>query len=217
MVMGTPLYSPDRSRGKGADDDGNNVDDARDRRLDLRLSGPPLNDTRLAGDRAVARGDAPVSPVGRPFPSVGGTALSGENVRFPGDLAGAPAVLLVAYQRMAQSDVSSWLEFLKARQPGLVVYEVPTIPAVAFRPWASWIDGGMRKGVPQELWPRVVTLYRDGGPVRELLGDSGFVGASVVLLDAAGVVRWFDAQGFTPGKGESLLGELRHLGDAPPD
>jgi hypothetical protein len=213
--MSTPLHSPDRSRDKGPDDRGNDVDDVREvreRRLDLRLRDP-----RLAGDRGVARDDAPISPVGRPFPSVGGTALSGENVRFPGDLAGAPAVLLVAYQRMAQSDVSSWLEFLEARQPGLVVYEVPTIPAVAFRPWASWIDGGMRKGVPQELWPRVVTLYRDGGPVRELLGDSGFVGASVVLLDAAGVVRWFDAQGFTPDKGESLLSELRRLGDAPPD
>jgi hypothetical protein len=53
--------------------------------------------------------------------------------------------------------------------------------------------------------------------VRDFLGGSGFVGASVVLLDAGGVVRWFDASGFTPAKGASLLGELRRLGEQPPD
>jgi hypothetical protein len=157
------------------------------------------------------------SPVGRRFPAAAGTALSGEKLRFPDDLQGAPAVLLVAYQRTAQNDVSRWLEFLEAAEPGLKVYEVPTIPAIAYRPWAGWIDGGMRRGVPKALWPQVVTLYGEGGPVRDFLGGSGFVGASVVLLDAGGVVRWFDASGFTPAKGASLLGELRRLGEQPPD
>ena len=67
----------------------------------------------------------------------------------------------------------------------------------------------MRKGVPRVLWPRVVTLYGEGVPVHELLGDDGFVGASVVLLDAGGVVRWFYGRGFTPDKGGELLDELR--------
>ena len=161
--------------------------------------------------------DAPDSPIGRRFPSVGGTALSGEGVRFPDDTAGAPAVLLVAYQRTAQDDVSRWLEFLESREPGLKVYEVPTIPALAYRPWAGWIDNGMRKGVPRALWPQVVTLYGEGGPVRDFLGGSRFVGASVVLLDAGGVVRWFGAQGFTPDRGGVLLDELHRLKEHPPD
>ena len=161
--------------------------------------------------------DTADSPVGRRFPSVGGTALSGEDVRFPDDTAGAPAVLLVAYQRTAQDDVSSWLEFLESHEPDLTVYEVPTIPALAYRPWAGWIDNGMRKGVPRTLWPRVVTLYGEGGPVRDFLGGSRFVGASVVLLDADGVVRWFGAQGFTPDRGGALLDELHRLKEHPPD
>ncbi|MGZ4199678.1 MAG: hypothetical protein ACXVP1_05780 [Thermoleophilia bacterium] len=155
--------------------------------------------------------------VGLRFPSVGGTALSGEYVRFPDDLAGAPAVLIVAYQRMAQGDVWRWFEFLESREPDLKVYEVPTIPATDFRPLASWLDNGMRKGLPRALWPRVVTLYEDGAAVREFLGDSGFVGASVVLLDSGGVVRWFHAHGFTPDKGRSLLDELRRVVGPPPD
>jgi hypothetical protein len=155
--------------------------------------------------------DSPASPVGRRFPTVTGTALSGESVRFPDDLFGAPSVLLVAYQRMAQVDVSSWLEFLAVREPELTVYEVPTIPAIAYRPWAGWIDNGMRKGVPRVLWPQVVTLYGEGVPVHRFLGDDGYVGASAVLLDAHGVVRWFDGRGFTPDKGGDLLDELRQI------
>ncbi len=161
--------------------------------------------------------DAPDSPVGRRFPSAGGTALSGEDVRFPDDIAGAPAVLLVAYQRAAQGDVSKWLEFLQSREPGLTVYEVPTIPSITYRPWAGWIDNGMRKGVLRALWPQVVTIYAEGGPVRDFLGGSRFLGASVVLLDAGGVVRWFGAQGFTPGGGAALLDELHSLKERPPD
>jgi hypothetical protein len=112
---------------------------------------------------------------------------------------------------MAQVDVSSWLEFLATREPGLTVYEVPTIPAIAYRPLAGWIDNGMRRGVPRVLWPQVVTLYGEGVPVHRFLGDDGLVSASAVLLDARGVVRWFDGRGFSPAKGDDLLDELRQI------
>ena len=180
----------------------------------------PIHGTRASGEtqgRSFPLRDtpevphAPKSPVGRRFPSVTGAALSGESLCFPDDLFGAPSVLLVAYQRMAQVDVSSWLEFLAMREPELTVYEVPTIPAVADRRRAGWIDNGMRKGVPRVLWPQVVTLYGEGSPVHRFLGDDGFVGASVVLLDAHGVVRWFDGRGFSPDKGGDLLDELRQI------
>ena len=51
-----------------------------------------------------------------------------------------------------------------------------------------------------------------------LLGDRGSEGASVVLLDRDGLVRWFDALGFTADKGARLLDELRRssaAGDRP--
>jgi hypothetical protein len=151
------------------------------------------------------------SPVGRPFPSVLGTALSGKPVRLPGDLGGVPAVLLVAYQRAAQMDVDRWRSFLEKDAPGLAVYEVPTIPQAVWRWLAGWIDGGMRSGVPRELWPHVVTLYDEGAPVLDLLGDRGNLFAHVVLLDAEGVVRWFDASAFSAAKGASLVETLRGL------
>lgn len=150
-------------------------------------------------------------PVGRRFPKATGTTLAGQRMCLPDDLAGRPVALLVAYQRVTQDDVDRWSTYLKLAAPELTVYEVPTIPALAYRPWAGWIDNGMRKGVPEELWPWVVTLYEEGGQVRDFLGSPDKYSADVVLLDAGGVVQWFDATGFDARKGADLVRTLREL------
>ena len=135
--------------------------------------------------------------VGRRFPAVTGRALSGEAVRFPEDLAGMPALLLCAYRRGTQADVDRWAAFATRELPELAVYELPIIPARVWRPLQGWIDGGMRGGVPPAQWARVVTLYEDGAPARAFIGDGGGLRTQVVLLDAAGVVAFHDAGGFS--------------------
>ena len=149
--------------------------------------------------------------VGRRFPAAAGQALSREVVRFPDDLAGAPAVLLVAYRRNAQVDVDRWARALGEHVPGVRVYEVPTIPAVMYRPLAGWIDAGMRGGVPRQQWSSVVTLYTDGALVRDFLGETPRPVAHVVLLDAAGVVRWFDAGGYSAQAAAGLFDAVAGL------
>jgi hypothetical protein len=154
---------------------------------------------------------APRSPVGRRLPEVAGQALSRRRVRLPGAFAGAPAVLLVAYERRTQDDIDRWTAFLEREAPELAAYEVPTIPSLVWRPLAGWIDAGMRGGVPRELWSRVVTLYEDGAKVRAFLGDRRGGRAHVALLDADGLVRWFGAEGFSEGAGRGLLRALADL------
>ena len=137
------------------------------------------------------------TPVGRAFPNVAGRSLAGENVRIPEALAGAPAVLLVAYRRGTQADIDRWLEMLRRDLPSLRALELPAIAAIAWRPLAGWIDSGMRRGVPEPMWASVVTLYEDAGRVREFLGDAGGLTAQVVLLDPDGRVAWFAADGYS--------------------
>ena len=135
--------------------------------------------------------------VGRRFPSVAGRALSGEVVRFPDDLAGTPALLLCAYRRGTQADVDRWAAFAARELPRLATYELPIISSRVWRPLQGWIDGGMRGGVPPAQWARVVTLYEDGARAGAFVGDGGGWRTQVVLLDAAGVVAFHDAGGFT--------------------
>ncbi len=141
---------------------------------------------------------APPAVVGRMFPSVAGRSLAGESVRIPEALAGAPVVLLVAYRRGTQPDTDRWIEVLRRDLPAVRFLELPTIPNVVWRPLAGWIDSGMRRGVPQAMWPNVVTLYEEGGVVRGFLGDAGGLTTHVALLDAAGRVAWFHAGGYGP-------------------
>jgi hypothetical protein len=150
--------------------------------------------------------------VGRRFPSVAGRALSGAVVRFPEDLAGAPALLLCAYRRGTQDDVDQWAAFAARRLPDLSVYELPIISSRVWRPLQGWIDGGMRGGVPPGLWANVVTLYEDGGRARAFIGDGGGLRTQVVLLDGDGLVAFTDAGGFREDAAERLAEAAAALG-----
>lgn len=154
-------------------------------------------------------------PLGKKLPSVAGNSLAGGEVRFPEDLAGRPAVLLVAYRRGTQPDVDRWMAFVGKEAPGVALFEVPTIPNPVWRPVSGWIDSGMRGGVPRVKWGAVVTLYGDAPLLRDFLGDRGGYTTHVVLLDREGRVAWFDAGGFTEESARALAGAIRALGDAP--
>jgi hypothetical protein len=157
-------------------------------------------------------GPDPSRIIGHRFPAAAGTSLQGVRVRFPSDLAGRPAVLLVAYRRGSQEDIDRWVAFLGWEAPELIVYEVPVIPSLVWRPLAGWIDAGMRGGVPRESWARVVTIYEEGAAVRDFLGDWGGEVAHVVLLDEGGNVAWFWAYGFQDESAQRLLAALGELG-----
>jgi hypothetical protein len=151
------------------------------------------------------------SIVGRRFPSVAGRALSGEVVHFPEDLAGAPVLLLCAYRRGTQTDADRWAGFAERELSSLAVYELPIIPSPVWRPLQGWIDGGMRGGVPASLWSTTVTLYAQGATARAFVGDSGGLRTQVVLLDAAGVVAFHDAGGFSESAAAGLKAAVATL------
>lgn len=151
------------------------------------------------------------APVGDRFPSVTGRSLAGAEVRLPDDLSDPATVLLVAYRRGTQDDIDRWTGLLDREAPEVVWYEVPTISSPLWRPLAGWIDAGMRGGVPQARWGRVVTLYRDAPAVERFLGDTGGLTTQVVVLDRAGNVRWFHGSGFSTAAGAKLVETVRGL------
>jgi len=153
-------------------------------------------------------------PLGERLPSVRGTSLARAEIRLPEDLAGAPAVLLVAYRRQTQADVDRWVAALDRLAPGVTALEVPTITSPVWRPLQGWIDGGMRRGVPAEAWGRVVTLYDEAPRLAAFLGERRGAVTHVVLLDAAGTVAFFHAEGYSEEAAAQLAGVIGDLGAA---
>lgn len=138
-------------------------------------------------------------PVGERFPSVAGSALDGATVALPDVGKGAPMLLLIGFQQNTQFDLDRWLLALSQSGWTTRTYEVPTLPGLMPGMFSGFIDGGMRRGIPQEDWGGVVTLYADAKRVAEFTGNDDGLPGRVVLLDGDGVVAFFHDRGFSVG------------------
>ena len=138
-------------------------------------------------------------PTGEVFPTVTGTSLAGDPVTLPAVGAGAPLLLLVGYDQDAQFDLDRWLLALDQAGWRERTFELPTIPGMLPRMFSGYIDGGMRRGIPQEDWAAVVTVYGDAAAIAEFTGNEDGLTGRVLLLDEGGRVQFFHDRGFSVG------------------
>jgi hypothetical protein len=150
-------------------------------------------------------------PVGQPFPVVQGENLAGENVYIPKDMNGKPTVLLVAYKHDSQFDVDRWLIGLDMTNTQIGVFEIPTLQGMFPRMFSTFIDEGMRKGIPKELWQGVVTIYENGEDIQAFTGNTNPKNSRVVLIDKNGIVRYFHDEGFSVPALNRLRVEINKL------
>ena len=92
------------------------------------------------------------------FPEVHAESLAGEKVSLPADLAGAPAILLVGYAQNAQFDIDRWILGLKQLGSKTKILELPTIKGMLPGMASTFINQGMKRGIPSEDWSSVVTV-----------------------------------------------------------
>ena len=146
------------------------------------------------------------APVGERFPTVTGTALSGETVTVPDDFSGQRVIIVVGYDMNTQFDIDRWgIGFFTANLDLPPVYELPTIPGLIPSLFAGRIDQGMRKGIPEESWKDVVTLYGDEGEkIAQWTGTENPRNARIILIDEEGTVQWYHDRGY----GLPPLGDL---------
>ena len=152
------------------------------------------------------------NPVGSAFPSVTGTSLTGKSVQIPTDFEGKPAVLMIGYTQRSQFDIDRWiLGFLQLETPVRLV-EVPTIPGLFPGLFANRIDEGMRRGIPREDWPAVVTVYEEAKDIVDFTGNVLGSNARIMLIDSMGKVRWFSDRGYSGGQIKELDTLIRTIG-----
>ena len=68
---------------------------------------------------------------------------------------------------------------------------------MAPRMFSTFIDNGMRKGSPKELWGGVITIYKDGDTVQAFTGNQNPNNTRVVLIDKQGTIKYFYDRGFS--------------------
>ena len=166
----------------------------------------------LAFGRPEARPN--LDPTGSTFPSVTGTSLAGKEIELPASVAGKAAVFLVGYVQKAQFDGDRWLLGLLQAGLDVQIYELPTIEGLLPGMFAGSIDEGMRRGIQEEDWASVVTIYEDAEKIVAITGNEKPNNMRVFLLDDAGKIAWFHDRGFSAGKLIELQEKLKALGSA---
>jgi len=136
-------------------------------------------------------------PVGEMFPTVSGETLEKIEVEMPKYFNGSKTILLIGYKQDSQFDIDRWLIGLDQTKTKAKVYELPTIQGMLPRMFSTFIDNGMRKGIPKELWGGVITIYRDGSIIQEFTGNENGNNARVLLIDENGKIIYFYDKGFS--------------------
>jgi len=145
------------------------------------------------------------NPVGEIFPTVNGESLEKIDIEMPQYFNGSKVILLLGYKQDSQFDIDRWLIGLDQTETKAKIYELPTIQGLFPRMFSTFIDNGMRKGIPKELWGGVITIYSDGSVIQEFTGNENGNNARVLVIDENGKVIYFCDEGFAV----SALNQLR--------
>lgn len=135
---------------------------------------------------------AAVLAAGDPLPPLQGRDLTGARVELPAAAKGKVTLLILGFTYESRHQVEDWTRRFRQefeRTPRAGFYEIPMIGGAA-RLGKWFIDSGMKRGTPRADHPRVVTVYSGAGDWKKRLAYKERDAAYLILLDAAGRVRF---------------------------
>lgn len=135
--------------------------------------------------------------VGEKFPSIKGESLAGEVAQLPQSWSGKYILVLVGYKRQSQFDIDRWILGASQAALGIRIVELPTVGGLFSSVFGDRLNESMRRGIPNLLWPDVITVYEEADTLYQWLGTQKPNNTRVLLLDKSGNVRWFSDQGYS--------------------
>ena len=128
---------------------------------------------------------------------------------LPGDFKAKKTLLLIGYEQNTQFDIDRWLVALDDRKVKVDLYEIPTVAGLVPYLIADKIDEGMKSGIPRELWPIVITVYKDADKIIKFTGNENALNARILLLDATHKVIFQHDRGFSVSKLSELISLIK--------
>jgi len=110
--------------------------------------------------------------------------LNGHAVTLPRDLPGERTVVILGWQRDQQSSIEGWAKAM-APAAGSAWLSVPVIDTSnGFLRMV--INSGMRHGIPNALWPHIVTLYTRKAEFNQQVGVASEAQVQALVVDRDG-------------------------------
>jgi hypothetical protein len=151
---------------------------------------------------------AQAAPAGR-MPVIKTETLSEREVTLPADLPGEKTLVLIAFERVQQKNIDTWVNGLKLKESALPWIETPVIdPQNAF--FRALINGGMRGGIPDTaMREKTITLYTDRNAfIKAMALNSGVKSIYAAVVSRAGQVLTLAEGDYSAEKAEALLAAL---------
>ncbi len=126
------------------------------------------------------------------IPAVAGITLTGEHVRLPEALKGKVGVLVVGFSQASRTEVAAWGKRLTPDyrdSNGVLFYEMAMLASVP-RLLRGWVVKKIGAEVPDRAKSRFLPLYDHEADWRAVTGYMKPDDAYVLVVDAAGVVRF---------------------------
>lgn len=128
----------------------------------------------------------PVHVAAQSMPVIEMTNLAGQDVRWPEDLPGDPAVVIIAYKREQQSDVESWVTELGFGSDGPYAQVLILGRGAALA--RGFIDGGLRSAFDAAAQARTFTLYVAPNTLNGPLGITSTDDVTVLVVARNGQI-----------------------------
>lgn len=164
-------------------------------------------------NRTAATTEPVPAALGRVFPTLMATSLSGRVVTLPGDAEGGVSLIVLVFLESAGPIAEAWSgPFAGAftENPRVTTYLVTVVgDSLIGRSLADRIRQGLAGGVPPAKHDLVLTVPADIERCRRAYGIDDPSLAYIYLLDGRGIIRWMEKGTATPEGLGSLLDTAR--------
>lgn len=163
---------------------------------------------------AATTGPVPAA-LGRVFPTLMATSLSGRIITLPDDAEGDVSLIVLVFLESASSTAGSWSgPFIGAftENPRVKTYLVAVVgDSLVGGSLAESISRGLRGGVPRRKHDEVLTIPGDVERCRRAyaIDDPSLV--YIYLLDGRGIIRWMERGTATPEGFGALVDTARTM------
>ncbi len=154
---------------------------------------------------------------GAMLPHLEGEYLTKRKAVLPDEARGKIALLAFGFSHASQGSVESWTKPFSKKyrgNPRITFFEIPMIGSMG-KMAAPFIQGGMRKGTPKELWGNVITVFGGTDPWKEGLHVKADTDAYLVLLDTQGFIRYLTSGSYSESGFAELTRRVDELAGRP--
>ena len=158
----------------------------------------------------------PIKP-GDPLPEIKGELLSGHSAILPGAAKGKIALLALGFTHASQHSVEPWTKRYWSdfgKTAGVTCYTVPMIGSGG-RFAKVFIEGGMKRDVPQPLQDHFMLVFGDTAPWKARVSLKGENDAYLILIDSGGIIRLTYSGSLDEAHYRELAEATRRLATAP--